>query len=166
VPILSFEDLYGGKICAALARQHPRDLFDVKLLFENEGITDKLRQAFIIYLASSPRPIHELLNPHPALQELRQAYEEDFVGMTKHTVLYEDLMQVRLDLISQLLKSFTNNERLFLLSLKSGMPDWDLMPIPGIENLPGLKWKLMNIEKMDQAKHKIALEKLKQVLSL
>lgn len=34
---LSFEDLYGGKACAALDRQHPRDLFDIDMLFKNEG---------------------------------------------------------------------------------------------------------------------------------
>lgn len=61
IPILSIADLYAGKICAALSRQHPRDLFDIKLLFDNEGITDSIRQAFVIYLASSPRPMHELL---------------------------------------------------------------------------------------------------------
>ncbi|MGH7901443.1 MAG: nucleotidyl transferase AbiEii/AbiGii toxin family protein, partial [Thermodesulfobacteriota bacterium] len=60
---LSFADLYGGKICAALDRQHPRDLFDVKLLLENEGITDEIRKAFIVYLISHPRPIVELLKP-------------------------------------------------------------------------------------------------------
>jgi predicted nucleotidyltransferase component of viral defense system len=34
---LSLADLYGGKLCAALDRQHPRDLFDLKLLLQNEG---------------------------------------------------------------------------------------------------------------------------------
>ena len=34
---LSVADLYGGKICAALDRQHPRDLFDIKLLLDHEG---------------------------------------------------------------------------------------------------------------------------------
>lgn len=29
--------LYGGKICAALDRQHPRDLFDVHYMLEHEG---------------------------------------------------------------------------------------------------------------------------------
>ena len=37
--IVPFGQLYGSKICAALDRQHPRDLFDVKLLLENEGFT-------------------------------------------------------------------------------------------------------------------------------
>lgn len=32
IQMLSFEDLYAGKICAALDRQHPRDLFDIYLL--------------------------------------------------------------------------------------------------------------------------------------
>lgn len=41
--LLSFEDLYGGKICAALDRQHPRDLFDVYYLLQNEGITEALK---------------------------------------------------------------------------------------------------------------------------
>src|SRR6056297_2271121 len=45
VPIVSFEDLFGGKIVAALDRQHPRDLFDVKHLLENEGISKKLKKA-------------------------------------------------------------------------------------------------------------------------
>jgi len=35
---LSPYDLYAGKICAALDRQHPRDLFDVHLLLKNEGL--------------------------------------------------------------------------------------------------------------------------------
>src|SRR6056297_2506475 len=39
VPVVSFEDLFAGKIIAALDRQHPRDLFDVKLLLDNEGIS-------------------------------------------------------------------------------------------------------------------------------
>jgi predicted nucleotidyltransferase component of viral defense system len=54
---LSFADIYAGKICAALDRQHPRDLFDIKILLENEGLTDQIRQAFIVYLISHPRPI-------------------------------------------------------------------------------------------------------------
>lgn len=61
---LSFEDLYAGKICAALDRQHPRDLFDIKILLENEGYSEKLRKTFIVYLISNNRPISELINPN------------------------------------------------------------------------------------------------------
>ena len=64
VQALSFEDLYGGKICAALDRQHPRDLYDVRLLLQHEGITEGVRKAFIGYLISHSRPMNELLNPN------------------------------------------------------------------------------------------------------
>ena len=76
----SFEDLYGGKICAALDRQHPRDLFDIKLLFDNEGITDGIRKAFIVYLLSHDRPMEEILNP--GLKDISQVFQQEFSGMT------------------------------------------------------------------------------------
>jgi predicted nucleotidyltransferase component of viral defense system len=164
MPVVSLADLYGGKICAALARQHPRDLFDIKLLFENEGITDSIRQAFVIYLASSPRPAHELLNPKPVLQDMHKAFEEGFVGMTENAISYNELVKTRHRLITHLLQHLTISERQFLLSIKMGEPDWSLMPIDGIRNLPALAWKTINIQKMDKNKHVEALGKLKKVL--
>jgi predicted nucleotidyltransferase component of viral defense system len=166
VPILSMADLYGGKICAALSRQHPRDLFDVKLLLENEGITDSIRQAFLIYLASSPRPMHELLNPNPILLNMLSAYEDEFVGMTEHQVSFEELIEVRQQLTTILLNSLTNNERKFLISIKKGEPDWGAIPIEGIDKLPSLNWKIINITKMEIKKHQTALDKLKDVLKM
>jgi predicted nucleotidyltransferase component of viral defense system len=50
ISVLSFADLYAGKILATLDRQHPRDLFDVHQLLENEGINDEMRTALIIYV--------------------------------------------------------------------------------------------------------------------
>ena len=41
--VMSFADVYAGKICAALDRQHPRDLFDIKWLLENEGMMTGVR---------------------------------------------------------------------------------------------------------------------------
>ncbi|MEO8402197.1 MAG: nucleotidyl transferase AbiEii/AbiGii toxin family protein [Gammaproteobacteria bacterium] len=166
VKTLSFADIYAGKICAALARQHPRDLFDVKILLENEGITDPIRQAFVIYLASNSRPIHEILNPTPNLQNMQKIYDEGFSGMTKNIVPYEQLVETRLNLIKKILKELTTDERKFLLSIKEGEPNWSLIPIPGIEKLPGLAWKSINIKKMEPQKQKDALEKLKKVLDL
>lgn len=166
VKTLSLPDLYDGKICAALARQHPRDLFDVKILLENEGITESIRQAFIVYLASNSRPIHELLNPKPKLQDTRKNFEESFSGMTKIPVSYEQLIDIRFKLIELILQSLTDNERKFLISVKEGNPIWELLPIDGINKLPGLIWKNINISKMNREKHTIALEKLKSVLQL
>ena len=78
IPVVSSEDLYGGKLVAAMDRQHPRDLFDVMQLFAHEGITAGIRRAFVIYLASHNRPVHEVL--FPALRDIGQEYERNFKG--------------------------------------------------------------------------------------
>jgi hypothetical protein len=163
VKTLSFADLYGGKICAALDRQHPRDFFDIKVLLENEGITDKIRQAFVVYLASHNRPMNELLNPN--LKDIKQVYENEFLGMTRIDVTCEELEQTRDRLISIIHKDLRANEKEFLLSIKKGVPEWNLMDIEGIDKLPALQWKLINIKRMSPKKHLESLEKLRKALN-
>jgi len=162
--ILSIPDLYGGKICAALDRQHPRDLFDIKILLENEGLTSDIRKAFIVYLISHDRPMNELLAPR--LKDLRRIYEAEFVGMPLKSVSLEELIRARETLIETINKDLTRDERLFLVSFKQGEPQWDLLGLKGVENLPAVKWKLTNIERMDKQKHQQALTKLKSVLDV
>ena len=159
---LSFEDLYGGKICAALDRQHPRDLFDIKLLFDNEGLTDNIRKAFIVYLISHNRSLMEVLNP--GLQDIKSIFESDFVGMTAQTVNLDDLIDTRAELIKKIKKSLTENEIKFLLSWKNKKPEWELLGIEGIENLPGVRRRLINLEQLKGEKHKQAYEKLERYI--
>ena len=162
VNTLSLEDLYGGKICAALDRQHPRDLFDVKLLMENEGITIGVVKAFVFYLISHDRPMVEVLDP--GLQDISQLFENEFAGMTSEDVKLEDLISVRSELISKIKTSLTDEQKNFILSFKNKKPEWELSGIDGIENYPSVKWKLMNLRKMDVKKHAAAYEKLKEYL--
>jgi predicted nucleotidyltransferase component of viral defense system len=75
VRTLSVADLYGGKLCAALDRQHPRDLFDVKLLMDEEGISDEIRTAFAVHLASHNRVISDLIAPR--LMEIKEHSENE-----------------------------------------------------------------------------------------
>jgi predicted nucleotidyltransferase component of viral defense system len=164
IKMLSAADLYGGKICAALDRQHPRDFFDIKVLLENEGITDEIRKAFVVYLACTDRPMHELLGQ--TRQDFKEVFERQFHGMALIPVRYEDLEQVRDALVPKLKGAFTTKEKQFLISLKEGNPQWDLLGLPGIEQLPGLQWKLANIRKMDKRKHADMLTKLKRTLDL
>jgi hypothetical protein len=161
---LSLADLYGGKLRAALDRQHPRDLFDVKLLLQNEGITDEIRKAFVVYLASHDRPMHELLDPTP--KNIRGIYENEFAGMTVDPVSYKDLIAARDTLIETLRKELTSGEREFFVSLKAGQPKWNSIGIEGVEKLPAVQWKLMNIKKISSKKQKELLEKLRRVLEM
>ncbi len=161
---LSLADLYGGKLCAALDRQHPRDLFDVKLLLENEGITDQIRKAFVVYLASHNRPIHELLDP--TLKDVRRSYENEFAGMPIEEVEYEDLIRARETVIETFKKELNDDEKTFLVSVQSGQPNWGVMGIAGIEKLPAIHWKLVNIRKIDAKKSTELLAMLKKTLEL
>jgi predicted nucleotidyltransferase component of viral defense system len=161
---LSLADLYGGKLCAALDRQHPRDFFDVKILLDNEGITDDIRRAFVVYLASHDRPMHELLDPKR--KDVRRIYENEFAGMPIEEVAYKDLIAAREKLIEALKKDLTDDEKTFLVSIKAGEPNWSVMGLKGIENLPALQWKLLNIQKMSTKKRGELLVKLKRTLGL
>ncbi len=159
---LSLAELYGGKICAALDRQHPRDLFDIDILMKAEGVTDEIRKAFVVYLVSHDRPINELLDP--PRKDIRKVFEKELDGMTSVSVRYEDLTAAREKLISTLQGGLTNTEKRFLISVKEMEPEWALLDIPGLDRLPAIQWKLMNIRKMNKKKHELALKNLKTKL--
>lgn len=158
VMTLSEADLYGGKLCAALDRQHPRDLFDVMIFLKDEKIPEKIRKAFVVYLAGHPRPMHELLDPN--IKDIRRLYESDFLGMTEHAVSCEELIEWQKKLPRLIRKQLSEEEIGFLISLKEGSPRWELMGIDGIETLPALQWKLKNIQKISAIKRGSQLRKL------
>ncbi|MGD9041973.1 MAG: nucleotidyl transferase AbiEii/AbiGii toxin family protein [Desulfobacteraceae bacterium] len=161
---LARDELYAGKICAAFDRQHPRDLFDVHFLVKNEGLRAEIRRAFIVYLISHPRPMIEILNPQP--KDVRDIFEKEFKGMIAEEVTCEDLHTARNDLVSMLQSQLTTDERRFIVSVKEGNPRWELLTLEGIENLPAVKWKLLNIGKMDPSKHQKAVRKLRDYLGV
>lgn len=162
IKTMAFAELYGSKICAALDRQHPRDIFDTMLLFQNEGITNEVHKAFLVYLIRHNRPISELLSPN--FQDIKPVFEKEFAGMALFDVKHEELVRVRETLVKEINKRITDEERMFLLSFKEGSPKWELLGIDGVEKMPAIQWKLYNINKMAPAKHKESVDKLKKVL--
>jgi hypothetical protein len=132
------------------------------LLLNNEGITENVRGAFIGYLISHSRPMNELLNPN--ILPIDDLYYKEFEGMTEEEDILDDLIDVQKTLSSLIISDLTNDEKKFLISFKKGTPKWELVPIPILKDLPGVKWKLLNISKMDKQKHKQAVEKLEHVL--
>jgi predicted nucleotidyltransferase component of viral defense system len=159
---MSFPELYGSKMCAALDRQHPRDIFDIMLLLENEGITDQVFKAFLVYLISHNRPISELLSPN--FKDMKPVFENEFAGMASIEVAYEDLVSVRKTLVKEINNRITADERAFLISFKEKAPKWDLLGVDGAQDMPAVKWKLANLAKMENNKHKRAVLQLKSVI--
>ena len=146
VPILAPDELYAGKLVAALDRQHPRDLFDVMQLFAHEGITPAIRRAFVVYLSCSNRPLHEVL--FPPMRDIRHDYKFNFLGMTAEPVQLDALLAARERLVREIQLGLDEEERRFLLSLVAGTPEWELLGIDHVEQLPGVRWKLQNLAQL------------------
>ncbi len=164
IATVSKADLYGGKICAALDRQHPRDLFDIKILFENEGITAEIRKGFIVYLSSHGQTMSQLLNP--TRKNIEKEFAEEFAEMPTKPVALKELLMVREKLITTLKSELTQDERQFLLSIKMGHPNWPLLGVAGAEKLPAIQWKLTNIKKMKPDHHHKSIDRLRAILDL
>lgn len=162
--VLSLADLYAGKICAALDRQHPRDLFDIKLLLDNQGFDDETRKAFIVYLISHSRPIVELLAPN--LKPIGDLFATEFKGMAFTDVSLLELETSRAQIINMVNQSLTDSERQFLLSFQHKNPDWTLLGLNEVAELPAVKWKMINLKKMNDDNHRADTQKLIMKLGL
>lgn len=162
--VLSEDELYAGKICAALDRQHPRDLFDIMMLLRYGAFGATMRKAFVVYLISHDRPMVEILNPR--FGDIRPVFETEFQGMTAEEATCEDLEKSREELVAMIARELTAGEKQFIVSVKEGTPRWDLIGIEGVEDLPAVKWKLLNIGRMSPSKHKQAVRKLKDYLGV
>ncbi|MEM7086429.1 MAG: nucleotidyl transferase AbiEii/AbiGii toxin family protein [Bacteroidota bacterium] len=155
--------LYGGKICAALDRQHPRDLFDIKDLLDQGGITEDIKTGFLLCLLASARPIHELLSPN--LLDQKIAMENQFLGMTEDDFTYEEYEQTRNVLIKSIGESLSVQDKKFLTSFVATQPDWT---IHDFEKFPSVQWKLQNLQHLKEnnpEKHGALLEALEEVLA-
>jgi predicted nucleotidyltransferase component of viral defense system len=164
MPVVSFADLYAGKIVAALDRQHPRDLFDVRDLLAHEGIDDNLRKAFIVYLLSHHRPMAEVLAP--ARRDISAEYKRGFEGMVDTPVMLDELLRAREDLTSEIVGKMPEKHRRFLISIKRGEPDWTLLDLPGVKDLPAVRWKLENLAKLNSEKRAQLLAGLNEALGM
>uniref|UniRef100_Q3ARB4 Ync n=1 Tax=Chlorobium chlorochromatii (strain CaD3) TaxID=340177 RepID=Q3ARB4_CHLCH len=165
MPVVSHAELFGGKICAALDRQHPRDIFDIHQLFAHEVFTDEIRLGFIAMLISHSRPIHELIRPN--LLDQRTVFQHQFTGMTFTAFSYDDYESTRKRLVKEIHEHLSDTDKRFLLSFKSGTPDWELLPMDNLRLMPAVQWKLANIVKLkaqNSAKHKAQLKALDNAL--
>lgn len=144
--VISRAELFGGKICAALDRQHPRDLFDIHHMLENEGLTEEIRVGFIALLLSGNRPIHEMIRP--SFQDQKQVFETQFAGMAFTPFNYADFEAARERLVKEINQGWTDSSRAFLLGFKQGKPDWSLLPLENLPRMPAVQWKLLNIQKL------------------
>lgn len=162
IPVVPIGQLFGGKIVAALDRQHPRDLFDVKYLLEREGFTQEVKEGFLLYLLCSDRPINEVITPN--FQDQRSALSNQFSGMTDEEFSYAEYERVREKLVATIHQQLTGKDKEFLLSVKNVTPDWSIYDF---QRFPSINWKLQNLEKLkarNPGKHREQYDALKNKL--
>ena len=163
IQVLSFADLYAGKILAALDRQHPRDLFDVRELLRNEGLSSELINAVVIYLISHDHAPDKLLAPKE--KDISHEYETGFAGLTEHEVSLGALVSARHSLIAGVRKGLTNEHKKFLISFYRRQPEWKLLPLQGVDRLPAVKWREMNLDRAGPDTRDAIVKKLEDALS-
>jgi predicted nucleotidyltransferase component of viral defense system len=135
--------LYGGKIAAALSRQHPRDLFDVKYM---EYPLAETREGLLFCLLGSDRPLHESFAPN--LIDQHDALTNQFDGMTGVPFTYEEFEQTRAQLIKNVCALMTPSDKSFLVSFELGEPDWDIFDFKHFKDYPSVQWKLLNLQQL------------------
>ena len=156
---VSFSQLYGGKITAALSRQHPRDLFDCKYM---ELISfDEVKDGFMLCLLGSDKPIIESLAPNEIDQT--EALENLFEGMSDIPFTDEDYHQARMELIKMVQNGLTNQDKDFLVSFESGTPKWELCIAGDLSAFPSVQWKLQNISKLKSSNPKKFEQSIKKL---
>lgn len=145
--VLSQSELYGGKICAALDRQHPRDLFDIKEYFENNEFDKELLKGFIVMLLSHNKPLHEILTPN--IKDQTEIFNKQFVGMTDKEFTYNDHISTLNNLINMVKTNILpyKGQLLDFVSLKSDLRDFR---INNLDKLPAIQWKIKNLENLQK----------------
>lgn len=164
MPVVSHGQLYGGKIIAALDRQHPRDLFDVKYLLETEGFTQEIKEGVMLCLLCSDRPINEVILPN--FHDQRDTMNNHFTGMTDEAFDYGEYERVREALVQTIHANLTEADKAFLLSVKNITPDWGIY---NFERFPAINWKLQNLQKLKDKspeRHRELYEILKEKLKI
>jgi predicted nucleotidyltransferase component of viral defense system len=163
--VLAFDDVYAGKLVAALDRQHPRDLFDVQLLLENEGISDALFRTFLVYLVGHHGSIPDVLDPLGKKVDFDGLYKGQFEGMTVKPVSLKTLLEVRERLAREIRSRLDDSSKKFLLSVQQGKPEWELLDIEGADQLPAVKWRMQNLGRMSAQAMKKEVARLEKVLA-
>ena len=163
--VVSYTQLYGGKIAAALSWQHPRDLFDFWQIKAEDWA--HVKKGLLLNLCGSDKPIIESLAPHEISQE--EALESQFKGMTEIPFTYADYEHARRVLIDKVGACLSERDRLFLLSFEQGAPLWEHCVSGDLSHFPAVQWKMQNIQKLkvrNPLKHQEGVKKLADFLGI
>lgn len=164
VQVLDFADLYAGKLAASLSTEHPRDIFDVSLLLEDERAEQMLCRTFLVYLTCSPKPTWEMLASRvPA--DFAVIFEALFRGMTAEPIEVEALLDIHERLLAHVAGWPDEPSCVFLRSVEGQRPNFDLIGLPHAADLPAVRRKLPNLTQRTDVKRAAGQRLLEETLA-
>ena len=149
--VLSFKELYGGKVCAALDRQHPRDLFDMAQFYKSHSLAE-VKEGFLVLALGHNRPLHELLGP--MIQEQGEIFDQQFAGMSDEPFSYNEHLATLVRLMADVKGLFDDGDKQRLLDFVSLSGEENAWGIPHFDELPAIRWKRRNLESLRKSNPK------------
>ncbi len=101
----------------------------------------------------------------PTRKDISQEFMRGLQGMTEKPVTIEDLMAAREALIADIVGNMPSAHRRFLFSFEQGQPEWSLLGLPDAAELPAVKWRQLNLNKLTTEKRAALVARLEEVLS-
>ena len=80
--------------------------------------------------------------------------------------MQDELIAAREALIGQIVGKMPESHRRFLISFERGAPDWTLLGVAGAAELPAVKWRQQNLDKLTKKKRAELVEALEKALSM
>ncbi len=99
----------------------------------------------------------------PRRKDIAEEFRRGFVGMTQEPVSLDELITAREALITIIVDDMPTAHRDFLICFKSGEPDWSLVGLPGIADLPAVRWKQRNLDQLAPGRRDRLVEGLRDV---
>jgi hypothetical protein len=120
------------------------------------------RLVILGYLLSHNRPMSEVLAP--LQKDIASEFERGFAGMTETDVSLDDLLEAQEALVATITAAMPPHHRQFLVGFERGMPDWSLLDVDGAADLPAVRWRQHNLEKLEPAERGKLADRLTEVL--
>ena len=118
--------------------------------------------ALVVYLISHDHSPHSLLDP--VLRDISQDFEQNFVGMTDDAIALDTLLDARDSLIADVTGNMPDHHKEFLISFYSRNPDWELLGLEGISELPAVKWRELNLDRAGEGTREELVRKLEKAV--
>ena len=97
-------------------------------------------------------------------RNIEEEYRTVFYGMTEDDISMETLVSTHADLTRNLVNNMSDAHRRFLASFDRRRPEWDLLGIDGVDRLPAVRWREINLDRAGKETQEAMARHMEEVL--